>query len=107
MLTSMLQQMKQFLSQFLNVLNSHRMEFGRSVHTETARTYIHSPDLPPHPGPEWTRFVCISDTHSRTHYILPPGDVLLHAGDLSSWGYPEQLKKTLDWVERLDYPMKM
>jgi hypothetical protein len=42
--------------------------------------------VPPHPGPEWTRFVLISDTHSRTQYPVPEGDVLIHAGDLSSWG---------------------
>ncbi|VDC06699.1 unnamed protein product [Peniophora sp. CBMAI 1063] len=53
---------------------------------------------PPHPGPRWTRFVCISDTHSRTSYPLPPGDVLLHAGDLSSHGRPSHLTKTLEWL---------
>ncbi len=85
------------------------MELERTVgkETQTARAYVHSPELPPHPGPAWTRFVCISDTHSRTRYDLPPGDVLLHAGDLSSWGYPAQLKTTLDWIVGLNYPTKM
>jgi hypothetical protein len=77
------------------------------VTTATARAYPRSEQLPPHPGPQWTRFVCISDNHSQTSYDLPPGDVLLHAGDLSSWGYPEQVMETLNWIEKLDYPVKM
>jgi hypothetical protein len=79
---------------------------------------------PPHPSPalsdsqtfinpkdRWTRFVCISDTHSHTRLYaqlnLPPGDVLVHAGDLSSWGEPEQVLETLNWLKQLDYPVKM
>ncbi|KAL0947319.1 hypothetical protein HGRIS_013438 [Hohenbuehelia grisea] len=62
--------------------------------------------VPPHPGPGWTRFVCISDTHSR-RFAVPPGDVLLHAGDLSSWGLVSQLKQTIDWLKRLDHPIKV
>ncbi|EMD38117.1 hypothetical protein CERSUDRAFT_82338 [Gelatoporia subvermispora B] len=61
---------------------------------------------PPHPGPSWTRFVCISDTHSRT-LPVPPGDVLLHAGDLSSWGMLAHLQVTLDWLQTLPHPAKI
>jgi hypothetical protein len=35
------------------------------------------------------RFVCISDTHSRTDKlvnVIPDGDVLLHAGDFTTSG---------------------
>src|SRR6266404_5126914 len=53
-------------------------------------------NVPPHPGQGWTRFVCVSDTHSQT-FAVPPGDVLIHAGDLSSWGSVKQLKVTVDW----------
>ena len=63
-------------------------------------------NTPPHPGSTWTRFVCISDTHSR-EYEVPPGDVLLHSGDLSSWGEPKQLEKTLKWLDKLPHPTKM
>ncbi|KAJ3553355.1 hypothetical protein NM688_g3657 [Phlebia brevispora] len=74
----------------------------------TARVYasydIHDP--PEHPGSEFTRFVCISDTHSRTCDI-PPGDVLLHAGDLSSWGYVKNLEKTMEWLASLPHPVKI
>jgi hypothetical protein len=61
---------------------------------------------PPHPGKTWTRFVCISDTHSR-RFKIPSGDVLLHAGDLSSWGYADQLDRTMAWLKSLEHPMKM
>ncbi|KAI0306752.1 Metallo-dependent phosphatase-like protein [Multifurca ochricompacta] len=63
-------------------------------------------DVPPHPGQGWTRFVCVSDTHSQT-FPLPPGDVLIHAGDLSSWGSPKQLKVTVDWLLSLPHPTKI
>lgn len=32
-----------------------------------------------------TRIVCISDTHNCT-VKLPPGDVLIHAGDITNQG---------------------
>ena len=63
-------------------------------------------DVPQHPGQGWTRFVCLSDTHSKT-FAVPAGDVLLHAGDLSSWGRVNQLKVTVDWLLSLPHPVKM
>lgn len=62
---------------------------------------------PPHPGADWTRFVCISDTHSRIYKGIPPGDVLLHAGDLSSWGQPNQLLTTVNWLKELPHELKV
>jgi hypothetical protein len=61
---------------------------------------------PPHPGDGWTRFVCISDTHSK-RFPVPDGDVLLHSGDLSSHGHPGQLKVTIDWLHSLPHPAKV
>ncbi|KAH9852767.1 Metallo-dependent phosphatase [Lenzites betulinus] len=61
--------------------------------------------IPVHPGQGWTRFVCISDTHSHV-FAVPPGDVLLHAGDLCSWGTLKDLKVTLDWLKALPHPAK-
>ena len=63
-------------------------------------------DVPPHPGQDWTRFVCISDTHSKT-FSVPEGDVLIHAGDLCSWGAVKQLQVTMDWLVSLPHPTKM
>ncbi|KAF6765011.1 Metallo-dependent phosphatase-like protein [Ephemerocybe angulata] len=65
-----------------------------------------SVDSIPHPGAGWTRFVCISDTHSRRE-PLPFGDVLLHSGDLSAWGYPHQVKAVISWLKEEPHPVKI
>jgi predicted MPP superfamily phosphohydrolase len=74
----------------------------------TARVYLEYPvnDPPPHPGPEWSRFVCISDTHSR-RFPVPPGDVLLHAGDLCARGTVTDLKVTMEWLQTLEHGVKV
>jgi len=56
----------------------------------------------------WTRFVCFSDTHGR-HDRIPPAqcveaDVLLHAGDFTNTGEPEQVRSFVAWLQR--YPAK-
>jgi hypothetical protein len=66
------------------VNNSDKVQVHISVFGEQS--------APPHPGAEWTRFVLVSDTHSRTQYRVPEGDVLIHAGDLSSHGAFTQLE---------------
>jgi 3',5'-cyclic AMP phosphodiesterase CpdA len=53
-----------------------------------------------------TRIVCISDTHNQTPK-LPPGDVLIHAGDLTNQGSYSELKKTVEWLEKTDYEAKI
>ncbi len=60
---------------------------------------------PPKPAGA-TRFVCISDTHSKT-FPVPEGDVLLHSGDLSGRGRFQDLAITLDWLETLPHKLKM
>ncbi|KAL2438877.1 hypothetical protein ABEF95_014638 [Exophiala dermatitidis] len=47
------------------------------------------------------RIVCISDTHNQTPK-LPPGDILIHAGDLTNQGAFSELQKTVDWLRRMD-----
>lgn len=78
-----------------------------TIETPGARVYMHYDAVPPHPGAEWTRLVCLSDTHSRTHWDVPPGDVLIHAGDLTRRGWLEQLKDTLKWIAGMPHPIKM
>ncbi|OCK96002.1 Metallo-dependent phosphatase, partial [Cenococcum geophilum 1.58] len=53
-----------------------------------------------------TRFVCISDTHNQTPK-LPRGDVLIHAGDLSNQGSISELRKTVAWLEKADFEVKI
>ncbi|KFO26425.1 Metallophosphoesterase MPPED2 [Fukomys damarensis] len=55
-----------------------------------------------------TRFVCISDTHSRTDAIqMPYGDILLHTGDFTELGLPSEVKKFNDWLGNLPYEYKI
>lgn len=61
---------------------------------------------PPAPPPDWTRFVCLSDTHSESCEV-PPGDVLLHSGDLTRLGRLDDFKATMNWLNSLPHPIKM
>jgi Icc-related predicted phosphoesterase len=53
------------------------------------------------------RFVAISDTHGKHEFDLPPGDVILHAGDVSSRGSKAEVERFLDWFSGLDYTYKI
>lgn len=53
-----------------------------------------------------TRIVCISDTHNQTPK-LPPGNVLIHAGDLTNQGSFSELQKTVEWLEKADFEAKI
>ncbi|KAG0708216.1 Metallo-dependent phosphatase-like protein [Suillus ampliporus] len=77
-------------------------------HTPSAKVHISydSENPPAHPGANWTRFVCISDTHSRT-FSVPSGDVLLHSGDLSRLGREDEIRVTIEWLRGLDHGVKM
>ncbi|TDL25473.1 hypothetical protein BD410DRAFT_886723 [Rickenella mellea] len=50
--------------------------------------------------------VCISDTHNSTP-IVPPGDILIHAGDLTERGTPDELRSAVQWVASLPHPVKI
>lgn len=96
----------------LNLSNSTMVQ--PTICGQSARVYLeynHATDIPAREA-GWTRFVCLSDTHSGTHWDnggrMPRGDVLLHAGDLSSWGTVRKLQKTVDWLGNLEgYATKM
>lgn len=54
------------------------------------------------------RFVCISDTHNMTDGLeVPSGDVLLHCGDFSKRGMPEQVKHFSAFLASLDFSEKI
>jgi len=68
------------------------------------------PSTPSPPSdPSKIRLVCMSDTH--THLLppseIPPGDILIHAGDLTHSGSAEELGKSLDWLRTLPHPHKV
>ncbi|KAJ4471488.1 Metallo-dependent phosphatase-like protein [Lentinula aciculospora] len=62
-------------------------------------------NLPP-PSSGYTRFVCISDTHTRL-FPVPDGDVLLHSGDLTNTGTVEEFEKTMNWIYELPHKLKI
>ncbi|KAJ6532766.1 Metallo-dependent phosphatase-like protein [Mycena vulgaris] len=64
------------------------------------------PEAPTESGAQWTRFVLLSDTHTRTCSV-PEGDVLLHTGDLTQMGTLKELKTTMDWLYALPHPIKI
>lgn len=64
------------------------------------------PPSPPHgqsqsQSPRRIRLVCISDTHTHKPLHLPPGDVLIHAGDLTNDGSAAAIQDQLDWLASL------
>ena len=64
------------------------------------------PSAPPLPG--HTRFVCISDTHSKTDKLnVPVGDVLLHAGDFSNIGQEGDVIKFNSFLGSLPHKYKV
>lgn len=58
-----------------------------------------------------TRLVCVSDTHAYTPseagFRLPAGDVLIHAGDLTNQGSLSELRKTVAWIAKAPYEVKI
>lgn len=50
----------------------------------------------------------ISDTHNRhSDFILPGGDLLIHAGDSTSMGTVGEIISFLNWVEKQNYQYKI
>ncbi|KAG2054268.1 Metallo-dependent phosphatase [Suillus hirtellus] len=54
------------------------------------------------------RTICISDTHNTDiSALIPPGDILIHAGDLTHSGTPCELQVTFDWLVSLPHEHKI
>jgi len=64
-----------------------------------------APFKPPKNKPP-IRIVCISDTHTGTPSI-PPGDLLIHAGDLTNDGTAKDIQAQLDWLDSLPHRYKV
>jgi Icc-related predicted phosphoesterase len=50
--------------------------------------------------------VCVSDTHNKQP-LLPDGDLLLHAGDLTEYGTFHELQSQLDWLKSQPHKHKV
>lgn len=64
-----------------------------------------APFHPPRGRPP-IRVVCISDTHDAV-VDVPPGDVLVHAGDLTNAGSAADIQRQLDWLKGLPHRVKV
>jgi Icc-related predicted phosphoesterase len=54
------------------------------------------------------RIVCISDTHGHHHFTeVPAGDILLHAGDLTTHGNLHDVEAFDRWLGDLSHPHKV
>ncbi|KAF2712385.1 Metallo-dependent phosphatase [Pleomassaria siparia CBS 279.74] len=58
-------------------------------------TYLRSAPTPSEPP---ISVVCISDTHTHVLEDIPPGDILIHAGDLTNAGSIAEIQKQVDWL---------
>ena len=107
--------MEQFyVSKLSPIMTSHPicLNFGNVVsRSPDAIVYLEYnprllPDKPSGNDEKWTRFVCLSDTHSRS-FDVPDGDVLLHGGDLTDLGTVKEFEKVTKWLYSLPHGAKM
>ena len=71
------------------------------LHSSSTSSKIFRSSSEPH-----IRVVCISDTHNRQP-DLPPGDLLIHAGDLTENGSFEEIQTQLHWLSSQPYQHKI
>ncbi len=57
----------------------------------------------PEPSKPLVRVVCISDTHNNIPEHVPPGDLLIHAGDMTNDGSVAEIQKQIDWLASLPH----
>jgi hypothetical protein len=50
--------------------------------------------------------VCVSDTHNKQP-VLPPGDILIHAGDLTENGSFDEIQAGLTWLSSQPHQFKI
>lgn len=61
----------------------------------------------PKPGSPPLRVVCVSDTHCLKTPYIPDGDLLIHAGDLTNKGTPQEIQAQIDWLDSLRHEHKI
>ncbi|KAI7529350.1 hypothetical protein KC331_g15263, partial [Hortaea werneckii] len=63
------------------------------------------------PTSEKIRIVCISDTHNKSpgegYTLLPAGDILIHAGDLTNQGSLSEIQKAISWLSQTAFKTKI
>lgn len=62
--------------------------------------YLRGAPYTPPPNVKPIKVVCISDTHCKNALeIIPPGDLLIHAGDLGNLGSMAEIQRQIDWLK--------
>lgn len=92
--------------EFLERLKGSQEEYGwdRTL-AEAIEVNQHQTSEPPE---GYTRFVCISDTHSNHKNMkIPNGDVLLHCGDFTEHGYLREVQSFNTWLGTLPHKLKI
>lgn len=68
----------------------------------TILLYLRGPPYTPSPTVKPIKVVCISDTHCQNPLeFLPPGDLLIHAGDLTNLGTVAELERQIGWLKSI------
>ena len=86
----------------------HQITPPREHLRSIARTLLDfaPPARHPKPAQHTIKVVCIADTHNHRP-ILPPGDVLLHAGDLTKRGSFKEIQAQLSWISSQPHTFKV
>ena len=53
------------------------------------------------------KIVLISDTHGNHNFIIPEGDILIHAGDVSLRGTKKEIDCFIDWFQKQPHKHKI
>ncbi|MCJ1482484.1 hypothetical protein MMC06_002650 [Schaereria dolodes] len=69
--------------------------------------YLRGPPLLPTPETSRISIVCISDTHTLVPNSVPPGDILIHAGDLTNLGTASEIQAHISWLSSLPHTHKI
>lgn len=100
-----------FASSWLGAASYWMLRFGHAtlgVGPVPSQPDLRIPDGSLSDSSRRVRFVCISDTHNKHQDVrLPPGDVLLHAGDFTLHGTPGEVKDFNDWLGSLPHKHKV
>ena len=80
----------------LSIIIKYHCLFQKGQHQKVEKVEQLSWDTPL--KEDHVRFVCVSDTHNTKPPSIPDGDVLLHAGDFTMYGSPEDVYNFNEWL---------
>lgn len=80
---------------------------GKQKQKQLSIKYFTTKPLKKQPKEGHVRFVLISDTHTGTDDLnVPPGDILIHAGDFTHTGLPDQVDHFNNFLGRVKHNYK-